>query len=59
MTQRIENIKRISEFNTLFLSLNDKGRKSAFTILKLLRFAQSTRYIQGINHSRKTPKQKL
>lgn len=40
MTQEKEYTKRIAEFNTLFIALNDEGQKAALTILKSLEFAQ-------------------
>lgn len=42
MTPQIkETSKRINEFNTLFVSLNEKGQEAALTVLQSLRFAQS------------------
>lgn len=41
MTQNNEMVKKVSELNTLFLSLNDKGQDSALNILRALEFAQS------------------
>lgn len=41
MTQEKENIRRIAEFNALFLSLNEKGQEAALTVLQSLGFAQS------------------
>ena len=39
MTQK--KIKRIAEFNTIFMTLNDKGQEAALTVLQSLSFAQS------------------
>lgn len=41
MTQEKENIQRITEFNALFLSLNEKGQEAALMVLQSLEFAQS------------------
>ena len=41
MTQTKDNAKRINEFNTIFIGLNDKGQEGALTVLRALRFAQS------------------
>ena len=40
MTQK-EEVNRIAEFNALFLTLNDKGKDAALTVLRSLDFAQS------------------
>lgn len=47
MTQVNENVKRIAEFNALFLTLNEKGQEAALTILQSLGFAQSVMIRQG------------
>ena len=47
MTHKKENIKRIAEFNALFLTLNDKGQEAALTVLQSLEFAQSVMCSQG------------
>ncbi len=47
MAQTKENIKRITEFNTLFVNLNEKGQEAAFTVLQSLHFAQSVMYSQN------------
>lgn len=36
-----DNVKRIAELNSLFLTLDNKGQDSALTILRSLGFAQS------------------
>lgn len=41
MTQTRDNVQRVAEFNTLFLSLNDKGQETALTVLQALEFAQT------------------
>lgn len=55
MTQKNENVKRIAEFNALFLTLNDKGQEAALTILQSLGFAQSVMCPQDDPHTRKPP----
>lgn len=44
MTQKEKNIKKISELNSLFLSLNSKGQKSALNVLRALEFAQTVMF---------------
>lgn len=41
MTQKEEDVNRIAEFNALFLTLNDRGKDAALTVLRSLGFAQS------------------
>ncbi|WP_195985674.1 hypothetical protein [Clostridium sp. D33t1_170424_F3] len=41
MTQNEEQIKRIAELNSIFLTLDDKGQDSVLMILRSLDFAQS------------------
>ena len=41
MTHRKEDVQRIAELNSTFMSLNDKGKDSALTILRALSFAQA------------------
>lgn len=41
MTQEKEDVKRLAELNTLFLTLDDRGQDGALTILRSLKFAQS------------------
>lgn len=57
MTQEKENIRRIAEFNALFLSLNEKGQEAALTVLQSLGFAQSVMHSQDTEKSCKPPKQ--
>ena len=57
MTQDKENIRRIAEFNALFLSLNEKGQDAALTVLQSLGFAQSVIYSQDTEEQCKPPKQ--
>lgn len=57
MTQEKENIKRIAEFNALFLTLNDKGQEAALTVLQSLGFAQSVMCSQGTDQPCKKSKQ--
>ncbi|MEY8428817.1 hypothetical protein AALA00_14140 [Lachnospiraceae bacterium 46-15] len=56
MTQEKESVRRIAEFNALFLTLNDKGQDAALTILQSLGFAQSVMCPQEIKQPRKPPK---
>jgi hypothetical protein len=56
MTQGKESIKRIAEFNALFLTLNNKSQDAALNILKSLNFAQSVMCPQEIEQPRKPPK---
>jgi len=51
MTQEKENIRRIAEFNALFLSLNEKGQEAALTVLQSLGFAQSVMSSQDVKES--------
>lgn len=55
MTQEKENVKRIAEFNALFLTLNDKGQEAALTVLQSLGFAQSVMCLQGDTQPDKPP----
>lgn len=57
MTYEKENVKRIAEFNALFLTLNDKGQEAALTVLQSLSFAQSVMCSPKIEQHRKPPKQ--
>ena len=41
MTQTEENIQKIAELNSLFMSLDDRSQDGALTILRSLSFAQS------------------
>lgn len=41
MTHSREDAYRIAELNATFLTLNDKGKDSALTILRALSFAQA------------------
>lgn len=57
MTHEKKNVKRIAEFNALFLTLNDKGQEAALTVLQSLDFAQSVMCSQSDRQPRKPPKQ--
>ena len=57
MTQTKEDIKRTSEFDTLFMNLNEKGQEAALTVLKSLDFAQSVMYLQRAENQRNPTKQ--
>lgn len=46
MAQTKGNIQRTSEFNTLFMNLNERGQEAALTVLRSLDFAQSVMYSQ-------------
>ena len=41
MTHNREDVRRIAELNSTFMTLNDKGKDSALTILRALSFAQA------------------
>lgn len=45
MTQD-KNVKRIAEFNAIFLTLNKRGQEAALTILQSLKFAQTAMFTQ-------------
>ena len=41
MAHSDEDVRKIAELNAAFVTLNDKGKDSALTILRTLRFAQA------------------
>lgn len=41
MTHCKEDVRKIAELNSTFMTLNDKGKDSALTILRALSFAQA------------------
>ncbi len=41
MAHSKEDVRRIAELNSTFMTLNDKGKDSALTILRALSFAQA------------------
>lgn len=53
MTQKKENIQRITEFNALFMNLNERGQEAALTVLRSLGFAQSVMYSQRAENQSK------
>ena len=55
MTQENESVKKIAEFNALFLTLNEKGQDAALTVLKSLGFAQSVMCQQSDAQPRNPP----
>ncbi|NBI61315.1 hypothetical protein D3Z53_25835 [Lachnospiraceae bacterium] len=57
MTQTKETVRRTTEFNTLFLNLNEKGQEAALTVLKSLDFAQSVMNVQRAENQRNPTKQ--
>ncbi len=57
MTQTKENARRTTEFDTLFMNLNEKGQEAALTILKSLDFAQSVMNLQRAENQRNPTKQ--
>ena len=57
MTQTKETVRRTTEFNTLFLNLNEKGQEAALTVLKSLDFAQSVMYSQMVENQHNPTKQ--
>lgn len=46
MTQIKETVRRTTEFDTLFMNLNEKGQDAALTVLRSLDFAQSIMNLQ-------------
>lgn len=57
MTQTKENVRRITEFDTLFMNLDEKGQEAALTVLKSLDFAQSVMCLQRAENQRNPTKQ--
>lgn len=57
MTQTKENVRRITEFDTLFMNLDEKGQEAALTVLKSLDFAQSVMNMQRAENQRNPTKQ--
>lgn len=57
MTQTKENVWRTTEFDTLFMNLNEKGQEAALTILKSLDFAQSVMNVPRAENQRNLTKQ--
>ncbi len=57
MTRTKENIRRTTEFNTLFMNLNEKGQEAALTVLKSLDFAQSVMNLQRVENQHNPTKQ--
>ncbi len=57
MTQAKDNVQRVNEFNTIFMSLNDKGQEAALIILRALGFAQSAMLSQDEERQRNSTKQ--
>ncbi len=57
MTQEKENVRRTTEFATLFMNLNEKGQEAALTVLKSLDFAQSVMRLQTAENKRNPTKQ--
>lgn len=57
MTQTKENVRRTTEFDTLFMNLNEKGQEAALTVLKSLNFAQSVMNLQRAENQRNPTKQ--
>lgn len=55
MTQKEESVRKIAEFNALFLELNEKGKDAALTILRSLNFAQSIMYSRESEAQTRTP----
>ena len=41
MTQEEDEVKRIVEMNALFMTLDERGKDGALTVLRSLKFAQS------------------
>lgn len=57
MTQTRDHVQRVTEFNTLFLNLNDKGQETALTILQALEFAQAVMFSQDAENQRDPTRQ--
>ncbi len=57
MTQTKETVRRTTEFDTLFMNLNEKGQEAALTVLKSLDFAQSVMNVQRAENQRDPTKQ--
>lgn len=57
MTHSKEDIQRITELKSAFMSLNDKGKESALTILRALNFAQAVMGADTYGEERKTDHQ--
>ncbi len=56
MTQTKEDVRRTTEFDTLFMNLNEKGQEATLTILKSLDFAQSVMNLQRAENQRNPTK---
>lgn len=59
MTQAKENVRYKTEFDTLFMNLNEKGQEAALTVLKSLDFAQSVMNLQIAENQRNPTKQPI
>ncbi len=59
MTQAKENVRHKTEFDTLFMNLNEKGQEAALTVLKSLDFAQSVMNLQIAENQRNPTKQPI
>lgn len=57
MTQIKETVRRTTEFDTLFMNLNEKGQEAALTVLRSLDFAQSVMNLQREQNQRNPTKQ--
>lgn len=56
MTQAKNNVQRITEFNSIFMNLNEKEQEAALTVLRALKFAQLAMYKQNADKQRKLAK---
>lgn len=56
MTQSKDDIRRTTEFNTIFMGLDEKGQEAALTVLKSLEFAQSVTNSQREENQRNSTK---
>ena len=57
MTHSKEDVQRIAELNSAFMSLNDKGKDSALTILRALNYAQAVMGTDSRGEARNTARQ--
>lgn len=59
MTQEREDVRKIAEFNALFLTLDDRGQDCALSILRSLGFAQSFMCSLNQNEQPRKPQENL
>lgn len=59
MTQEKSNTKRLAEFESLFMELNEEGQNAALIVLRSLEFAQSVMYSQRSAQQQNPTEQRL